>query len=115
MSWRALLLAVFAATPAAAIEVALVSPEGGEAVFGRVELAAQVYPLDTAVKRVDFFVDGQFHGRVEAAPWELLVDIGEENSEHEFTVVAHAAAILRPATAARLARFAVLTRSTRTP
>ena len=91
MKRRAVLLAFLAATPAAAIEVALVSPEAGKAVFGRVELVAQVYPVDVAVARLDFFVDGQFHGRAEWPPFELVVDVGEENAEHEFTVVAHAA------------------------
>lgn len=91
MRARTLLLALLAATPAAAIEVALVSPEGGEAVFGRVELAAEIYPLHVEVERVDFFVDGQFRGRVEQAPFELLLDVGEENAEHEFTAVAHGA------------------------
>ena len=92
MRFRALVLAAcLAATPAVAIEVALVSPEGGSAVFGRVELVAQVYPVDVAVDRLDFFVDGQFQGRVESTPFKLLVDVGQDNAEHEFTVVAHGA------------------------
>ena len=86
-----LLLAWLCAAPLAAIEVALVRPEGGSAVFGRVELSAQVYPADVAVERLDFFVDGQFRGRVEEPPYTLLTDVGQENLEHEFTVVAHAA------------------------
>jgi hypothetical protein len=90
MKSRALLLTLLLATPAAAIEVALVSPEGGDAIFGRVELAAQVYPFDAEVERLDFFVDGQFRGRIEKRPFELVVDVGQDNVEHELTVVAHA-------------------------
>ena len=86
----ALVLALLAAAPAAAVEVALVSPEAGEAVFGRTRIAAEVYPLDADIERVDFFADGQFRGRAEQPPFELLLDMGQENVAHELTAVAHA-------------------------
>ena len=86
----ALVLALLAAAPAAAVEVALVSPEAGEAVFGRTRIAAEVYPLDADIERVDFFVDGQFRGRAEQPPFGLLLDMGQENVAHELTAVAHA-------------------------
>jgi Ca-activated chloride channel family protein len=83
--------ALVVAAPLTALEVALVAPEPGQAVFGPVEIRAEVYPLDAAIERVDFFVDGQFRGRAEQSPFELLLDVGQENAEHEFTAVAHGA------------------------
>lgn len=95
MSGRARLLGtsasvwLVAAGPAmAALEVAIVSPPAGEAVFGAVEIVAEV---GEPVERLEFFVDGRRAGTAESPPYRLLVDVGQENREHRFEVVAHGA------------------------
>lgn len=69
------------------LDVAITAPEPGVSLFGEVEFAVDVYPAD-AVARVEFYVDGQLAGEVEAAPFGLLVDVGQENIEHRFEIKA---------------------------
>ncbi len=75
------------ASSLAALDVTLVRPSGMEAVFGHVEVAADVF-LDEgeAVKEVVLFVDGKARGRLTQAPWVWRVDVGQENRSHEIVV-----------------------------
>jgi VWFA-related protein len=88
---RALLALALLATPAVAarLELAVVSPEPGDPVFGPVTVEALVYPLDAEVERLDFYLDGLLVGSLEEPPWRLVVDAGEENRPHKFEVVAY--------------------------
>ncbi len=75
------------ATASPAIEVTIIDPSPGEVVFGEVEIAAEIYS-EAGVRRVEFFVDGRFLGALEKPPWRLQADVGEDNAEHRFEVVA---------------------------
>ena len=75
------------ASPAGSIEVTVISPAPREPVFGIVELRAEVRS-DEPVQRVEFFVDDRPVGRADRAPWALEVDVGQDNVDHEFRVVA---------------------------
>ena len=99
--WTTLLAALaLVAVPAAAadppdggreLEVLLVLPVYGEAIFGEVEIGADVYPPDAEVARVEFYLDSRLLGVVENPPYALRVDAGQENVEHHFRVVVHGA------------------------
>ena len=69
------------------IDVTLTSPAPREPVFGIVELRAEV-SSDEPVRWVEFFVDGREAGRIERAPWTLEFDVGQDNVDHEFRVIA---------------------------
>ena len=73
---------------AAALEVAIVSPPAGEAVFGEVEVVAQVRPPGTAVAKVEFYLDGRRIGVVERPPYRVVVDVGQRNASRHFEVIA---------------------------
>lgn len=87
--WLALLL--LPSVPAAAqdFEVGLVSPRPGRPVFGEVVLQAAIYPPSAPVEAVEFFVDYRRVGRLTQPPWRLEVDVGEENRDHHFQVIAY--------------------------
>ncbi len=70
------------------LDVAITSPPPGEPQFGEIELAADVYPPEN-VARVEFFVDGELAGEVEAPPFSVRVDVGQDNREHRFEVKAY--------------------------
>jgi VWFA-related protein len=76
------------AAGAEALEVVLAGPPAGQAAFGSVQVGATVNPPGAA-ERVEFFVDGRRVGVIAKPPYELLVDVGQENVGHEFRVVAH--------------------------
>jgi Ca-activated chloride channel family protein len=69
----------------AALEI--VSPRGGTPAFGEVDLQVRSR-AKTPVAYVDFYVDGQKAGRVNAAPWKLHFDVGQSNLPHQFKAVA---------------------------
>jgi Ca-activated chloride channel family protein len=71
----------------ASTQISIVKPAGGESVAGEVAVAAAV-GQGTAVAFVEFRVDGKVVGRAGAPPWELRVDVGVDNVEHRFEVVA---------------------------
>ncbi len=92
----ALIPALAAADPAAPagggeLEVLVVLPSYGEAIFGEVEIGADVYPPDAAVARVEFYLDSRLLGVVESPPYALRIDAGQDNVEHHFRVVVHGA------------------------
>ena len=65
--------------------VLITSPAPATAVFGEVEIAADIDPAG-AVARVEFLVDGQLVGEVDSPPFKLSVDVGDDNVEHRFQV-----------------------------
>lgn len=69
-------------------EIAILRPEPGIPVFGFVEVEAEVYPPDTEVEQVEFYVDGLRVGVVERPPYRILLDLGEENVSHDIEVAA---------------------------
>ncbi len=69
------------------LDVAITSPPPGQALFGEVEIEADVYPPEN-VARVEFLVDGKSIGEVDAAPFRVQADLGQENREHRFEVKA---------------------------
>lgn len=85
-----LLLAVFAA-PASAIDLFVQSPRGNEAIFGPVEVVFDVLSA-APVAGVEIFLDGELAGRVEAPPWKITIDVGEENRGHTIEIRATDAA-----------------------
>ncbi len=91
---RALILSLWALllVPVAvsALEVQIVSPQPGQPTFGDVEIAAVIRPARTRVERVEFYVDGVLVANVEKPPFRVVVDVGQQNVEHNFEVVAYA-------------------------
>lgn len=73
------------------LDVLVVLPTFGQAVFGEVAVGADIYPPSADVERVEFYLDGQLVGEVEEPPWIYVVDAGEENVEHRFRVVVYEA------------------------
>lgn len=86
---QAMLLAALPAAARAAVTVKIVSPAAGEPVFGQVEIRAGLYGKSLPIRKIEFYVDGLRVGLVEAPPWRVLVDIGQENKGHRFEVVAY--------------------------
>ncbi len=85
----ALLLA--AGTPAvttAQISVSLDSPSPFEPAYGNIEIKAVVIS-DEEIERVAFYVDDIVIGELTEPPYELSVDVGQDNSGHRIEVVAY--------------------------
>ena len=70
-----------------ALYVTLTSPTPGAPLFGEALVEAQVDPVD-AVDTLDVFVDGEFITRLRRPPFRVTVQVGQENTEHRFEVVA---------------------------
>jgi VWFA-related protein len=87
---RLLPLGFLFALPVSAFEVRIVRPAPGEPLLGEAEVRAEIVPADTAIERVEFFLDGALAGTATRAPYRILVDAGDENREHRLEVVAHA-------------------------
>lgn len=91
--WGVLSLLLLASLPTVAaeeeIEVLLKLPTYGEAIFGEVEVGAEIYPSTDSVKRVEFYLDSRLVGVVETAPFEMTIDAGHQNVEHHFQVVVY--------------------------
>jgi Ca-activated chloride channel family protein len=75
------------ATPVTQVEVTITSPPAGYAAFGQVTVSADVKAREL-VKRVVFFVDDRQVGAVTAPPFSVVANLGDENVEHHFRVVA---------------------------
>ena len=86
---RVLFVALLVATPmvAAPIEVWIEKPRSTKFVFGDVEFEASVQS-EEPVTAVEFFLDGRKIAEFSGPPYRLLVDVGFDNVEHEFQVVA---------------------------
>ena len=91
-SLRALVMATLVAMPvmAAPIEVWIEKPRSTKFVFGDVDFEASVQS-DEAVAGVEFFLDGRKVAEFVSPPYSMLVDVGFDNDEHEFSVVARTA------------------------
>lgn len=83
-----LALGALAAAPGG-LSVNLTYPPAGEPVFGAVELRAEVRPGAAPVQKVEFYLDGLRVGVVDKPPYRLLVDAGQQNTEHKIEVVAY--------------------------
>lgn len=85
------LLAAWAGSAAAddELDVTLLMPTYGEAVFGEIEVGAEIYPPDADVQRIEFYLDDELVGFLQKPPFKTLVDAGQENVAHEFVVVAY--------------------------
>jgi Ca-activated chloride channel family protein len=86
---RLLFVALLVATPMVAtpIEVWIEKPRSTKFVFGDVEFEASVQS-EEPVTAVEFFLDGRKIAEFSSPPYRLLVDVGFDNVEHEFQVVA---------------------------
>ena len=62
-------------------------PAPGQAVFGEIEFAAQV-ASDERIARVEFFLDGQRVGVRRQRPYRIQLDVGGENVDRAFEIVA---------------------------
>ena len=95
--WFLLVVVAVAVSPVAAqppadndtpeIQVLINEPSSLEFVFGRVDVEAEVYS-DREIIAVELFVDGRPAGKRAAPPYRFQVNVGEENLEHRFEVVA---------------------------
>ena len=86
-----IIAAVLLALPAfaeSAITVSLDRPDPFTPVTGAVTIAAVVV-TDEPLERVAFYVDGVVVGELEQPPYTLTTDVGQENEEHRFQVVAY--------------------------
>src|SRR5689334_14149621 len=83
-------LAAFFALGAAKtpLQVSIISPGAGEPIFGDTEIRAQVRS-SSAIRKVEFYLDGVRVGLAEAPPFRALVDAGQANVEHTIEVVAY--------------------------
>ncbi|MEM8963337.1 MAG: VWA domain-containing protein [Acidobacteriota bacterium] len=75
------------AVPAEAIEI--VSPPAEQPVFGTVTFAAEIAATidDERVTTVRFLVDGEDIANLTLPPWQVEVDVGDDNREHTFELV----------------------------
>ena len=82
-------LALARAGPAQSeIAVSLDRPDPFTPARGLVRVEA-VVAADEEIERVAFYLDGVVMGELEKEPWLLEIDVGEENREHRFQVVAY--------------------------
>ena len=87
----ALGLLLAAALPAAAaVQVKILAPAAAQPVFGQVVFEAQVAGNEGIV-RVEFLIDGKPVGVVRRPPYRVVADVGEDNRQREFRVVAYGA------------------------
>ena len=82
-----LLPAPASAAPASSAQVRLVSPPPNQPLFGQIEIRAEV--SGAAVTKVEFYLDSLRIGVVEKPPYRVLVDVGQQNTEHSIEVVAY--------------------------
>ncbi|MGB3562323.1 MAG: VWA domain-containing protein [Thermoanaerobaculia bacterium] len=85
------LLLVFVATQASAVEVWIDRPSGLEYVYGKVEILAIVVSEEN-VSGVEIWVDGDRLGELVEPPYNVTVDVGYDNTVHEFKAIARSAA-----------------------
>ena len=66
--------------------VTITSPAAGEPAFGEVQLSAEL--LGGEVTTVRFLLDGETVGELNAPPYTVTVDAGQENRPHRFEIQA---------------------------
>jgi len=87
--WWIVILAILVVTPGMAepIEVWIEKPRSTKFVFGDVDFEAVVKSAED-VAAVEFFLDGRKVSEFVNPPYRVRVDVGFDNVEHEFRVVA---------------------------
>lgn len=73
------------------LEVAITAPDYGAVTFGATRVAAVTYPVDAHVERLEFYLDGVLVATDRERPFEVEIDIGQENRQHRIEVVARGA------------------------
>jgi Ca-activated chloride channel family protein len=73
---------------AGALSVQIKQPGTHDPVYGAVTVVAEA---DHPLAKLVFLVDGRQAGVRTSAPWELKVDVGDDNAEHRFEVIADGA------------------------
>jgi Ca-activated chloride channel family protein len=86
----AALLPLAALPAAAAVKVKILAPAPQQPVFGQVVIEAQVSG-DEAIERVEFLIDGKQVGVLRRSPYRVVAEVGEDNREREFRVLAFGA------------------------
>jgi Ca-activated chloride channel family protein len=74
----------------AAVQPRILAPAPDQAIFGQVDVAVQV-AADEPVSRVEVFVNGVRRAVLTAPPWRTTIDVGDDNLQREFKVVAYGA------------------------
>jgi Ca-activated chloride channel family protein len=74
----------------AAVQPRILSPTPDQPVFGQVEVAVQV-SADEPVSRVEVYVNGVRRAVLTKPPFRTTIDVGEDNLQREFRVVAYGA------------------------
>ncbi len=82
--------ALVAGSVGAAVQPRILSPSPEEAIFGQVSVVVQV-SADEPVSRVEIFVNGVRRAVLTSPPWRTNVDVGDDNAQREFRVVAYGA------------------------
>lgn len=77
---------VLLASQAVALEVWIERPRPSEFVFGQVEVLIRAAP-EEEVATVQLTVDGRQVALFDRPPFRVAVDVGQENTEHEFEVL----------------------------
>ena len=83
----AFLLALTVAGEAAAIDVFVRSPRDNQVVFGPVPVEVEVLSTEPVIE-VEVRLDGEVVARLTEPPYNVLVDVGEENRSRTFEITA---------------------------
>jgi Ca-activated chloride channel family protein len=70
------------------IPVTIINPISMQAVFGEIEIAAEV-DSETELDRVEFYVNDLLMATVVDPPYRALIDVGEDNIDREIRAVAY--------------------------
>jgi Ca-activated chloride channel family protein len=74
----------------AAVQPRILAPAPGQAIFGEVDVAVQV-AADEPVSRVEVFINGVRRAVLTSPPWRTTIDVGDDNAQREFKIVAYGA------------------------
>ncbi len=80
-------VALLAAEGGSAVAIAIINPLAGETSYGEFDLEADVFSEEVLAK-VEFWVDGAKLGVATQRPYRLRVDVGYENEEHTYRIIA---------------------------
>lgn len=72
---------------ALALDLFVRGPRPGEPLFGKVEVRLEVLAA-APIESVEIHLDGVLAARLVEPPWEIAVDVGQENREHIFEFIA---------------------------
>lgn len=71
-----------------ALEVAITAPDYGTVTFGPTRVAAVTYPVNAAIESMEFYLDGILVATDREPPFEVAIDVGQENRQQRIEVVA---------------------------